>query len=90
MSNCVTTPADNGERLRTIRAGENPTTPNPQVASGRRGRVHTSANARGRSPGRLWVVQGKPTSTDNDRGPRRLGCSEPWASVPLVSRTGDQ
>ncbi|MGQ4442467.1 hypothetical protein ACN6LI_008365 [Streptomyces violaceoruber] len=41
--------------------------------------------------GRLWAVQGRPTPTDNDRSPRHLNWSEPWASSgPLVSGAGDQ
>lgn len=42
-------------------------------------------------PGRPWAVQGHPASTDNDRSPRQLNWSEPWASSgPLVSGSGDQ
>lgn len=56
-----------------------------QVASGRRDRVVFADGSRGRFLG-LPAVQGHPTPTGNDRSPRHLNWSEPWASsVPLVS-----
>lgn len=44
--------------------------------------------------GSTWAVpalHGHPTLNGNDRSPRHLNWSEPWASaVPLVSEAGDQ
>lgn len=61
-----------------------------QVASGRRGRVLLVMAAEGG----FWAVpavHGHSTLTGNDRSPRHLNWSEPWASaVPLVSGAGDQ